>query len=452
MHYSYKSNGIVSRSIRDYRDNLLSDFSTFRIWEGDKEFTEGQYQTVRISDVNYGTVGDYGSQGIGSRTKGTGVGSDTQIASGGIHIVGERGTTYLSGSAVTYVNQQPVTSIVCTGGVCVYSYEAGNVSETVGQHGSNTISFLGARKISSFQFVFDTWQHISRFTGAAECRAYIYEPCITEDYNELDYGLITANHTNTIDNGSVTQVNAVTIEDRGNILDRYRTRFGFKKVIGKAEAAATNAWIGSGRIRKFGRQSSPAIYSWITDGKVKHLPTLFRVHGTADVAFTTSGAGGGFTPLTGTAQIGITAVAIGDGNLRKFGGSAESATWNPDEKQMLFSFVGGLTSEKHTESYRGSGRIRNLAKVKAEKGTYDYIGSGSFKLRPRKPIDWTLADLANFTLEDNIDLGHSWRDHGNINYPWTQTTKLSSVLVKQLTETDHEKHTEAYNNASVCFS
>ena len=113
MHYSYKSNGIVSRSIRDYRDSLLSDFSNFRVWEGDKEFTEGQYQTVRISDVNYGTVGDYGSHGIGSRNKGSGVGSDTQIASGGIHIVGEKGTTYFSGSAVCYPKYASKTNISC---------------------------------------------------------------------------------------------------------------------------------------------------------------------------------------------------------------------------------------------------------------------------------------------------------------------------------------------------
>ena len=102
MLYSYKSNGIVSRSISDYRDNLLSDFSNFRVYEGDKEFTEGQYQTVRISDVNYGTVGDYGSRGIGSRTKGSGIGVDTQVATGGIHIVGERGTTYFSGEATCF--------------------------------------------------------------------------------------------------------------------------------------------------------------------------------------------------------------------------------------------------------------------------------------------------------------------------------------------------------------
>ena len=140
MRYSYKSNGIVSRSISDYRDNLLSDFSNFRVWEGDNEFTEGQYQTVRISDVNYGTVGDYGSQGIGSRTKGTGVGSDTQVSTGGIHIVGEKGTAYISGSATCFAKFMPITNIYCSGGICIYSYEAGNRSETVGQHGPAVIN------------------------------------------------------------------------------------------------------------------------------------------------------------------------------------------------------------------------------------------------------------------------------------------------------------------------
>ena len=52
---------------------------------------------------------------------------------------------------------------------------------------------------------------------------------------------------------------------------------------------------------------------------------------------------------------------------------------------MLFSFTGGLISEKHTESWVGSGRLRNFAKLEAEKGTFDYIGSGSLKLRPIKP-------------------------------------------------------------------
>ena len=443
--FSYKSGGRVSRYLSDYRDLTVGDLNTsFNL----EDWWEDTKQTQRIEEVTYGTVGEYGSYGIGSQVKGSGVGNDTQLATGGIFVVGGRGPFRVSGSAEAFPVFRPNTNIFCGGGICIYSYEAGNVSETVGQHGSAVINMgIGARKISSFQFVFDTWQPISRFVGAAECRAYVYEPCITEDYTELDYGLISANHTNTIDNGSIT-INTAVTEDRGNILDRYKTRFGFKKVIGEAQARATNAWIGSGRLKSFGSQSSPAIYGWITDGKVKHLPTLFRVQGSADAAFSITRAGGGLTPLSGTATIGITAGYVGDGSLRKFGGLAESATWNPLEKQMLFSFVGGLTSEKHVESYRGSGRIRNLATVKAVKGIFDYVGSGSFKLNPRKPDRYLLEDLANFTLEIDTGLASYWQGLTDPNNNWHQTKKLGAVQLHQLREWAHEKHTEVYTQSA----
>ena len=230
MRYSYKSNGIVSRSIGDYRDSVISDFANFQVWEGAQEFTEGQYQTITIAQTsvaanNYGNIGAYGSQGIGSRTKGSGIGVDTQVASGGILIVGERGPVHLSGEALCYAKSVPLTNIACFGTgatrYCVYSYESGNVSETVGQHGSSVINAgIGARRIDSFQFVFDVWQPISRFVGAAECKVYNYEPCITEDYNELDYGLITANVTVTQDYGSVS--GDITEQNNyGHILDGY---------------------------------------------------------------------------------------------------------------------------------------------------------------------------------------------------------------------------------------
>ena len=367
MRYSYKSNGIVSRSIRDYRDNIISDFSNFRIWEGDKEFTEGQEPTITIAETsvasnNYGSVGDYGPYSIISRTKGSGVGSDIQVTTAGCILTTGGKNPRLSGSAVTYAIRQPITNIVCTGGVCVYSYEAGNIGETVGQYGSSVINAgVGARRIDSFQFVFDTWQSISRFTGAAECRSYIYEPGTfeLEGYNELDYGLVTANHGTAKDYGNITDVGSEALVNHGFILDRYQFRYGFKKVIGEAQARATNAWTGSGRLKSFGNQVSPAVYGWITDGKV-------RIFGSADASFTTSGAGGGLTPLSGTATIGITAVIFGDGSLKKFSGAAESATWNPDEKQMLFSFTGGATDIQHRQTFVGSGRLRNLGTRKAE--------------------------------------------------------------------------------------
>jgi len=304
---------------------------------------------------------------------------------------------YGGGASYEYYDS-PITSIVCQGGICIYSYEAGNKSETVGLHGPSIISSIGARRISSFQTNIGSRTEIFKFVGASESRGYVYEPGITEDYNELDYGLITSNHTATIDNGLVSHTDAVTITNRGNILDGYRTRFGFKKTIGKAQAKATNAWVGSGRLVSFGRQTSPAIYGYIVDGKVKGLS------GIADTSFATNLLGGGLTPLSGTAIVGITAHVYGDGNLRKFGGSAESATWNPDEKQMLFSFTGGLTSEKHVESYAGSGRIKNFAKIEAEKAVFDWVGSGEIKLLSRKP---------------------------------------------ELTELSDEKHTEVYNQSSI---
>jgi hypothetical protein len=347
---------------------------------------------------------------------------------------------YGGGASYEYYDS-PITSIVCQGGICIYSYEAGNKSETVGQHGASTLSFLAARRISSFQTNIGSRTEIFKFISATESRAYIYKPDIVEGYSELDFGLITANAGSTVDNGLVTQLNGVTIENRGHILHGWRRRFGFKKVIGEAQAKATNAWIGSGRIRKFGRQVSPAVWGAIADGKV-------RIFGSADASFTTSRAGGGLTPLSGTATIGIGIGILGDGSLKKFSGAAESATWNPLEKQMLFSFTGGLTSEKHTESWVGSGRLRNFAKLEAEKGTFDYIGSGSLKLRPRKPTDHSLSDLANFTLEVHESLAPHWKGLTDPNDNWHQTKKLGAVQLGQLTEWSHEKHTEVYTQTA----
>ena len=440
MRYSYRSNGIISRPISDHVGESVSSRSNQPL----DKFWYKCLQTQRISDVNYGSVDTYGAYGISTDTTSTNFSSVSPSTggTGSILIVGGKGNFLVGGAATCFAKSVPITSITCVGGVCIYSYEAGNRSETVGQHGSSVINAgIGARRIDSFQFVFDTWQSISRFIGAAECRVYNYEPDIVEDYNELDYGLITSNHTATIDNGLISHTGAVTIEDRGHILHGWRRRFGFKKVIGKAQANATNAWVGSGRIKKFGRQVSPAVWGAIADGKV-------RIFGSADASFTTSRAGGGLTPLSGTATIGIGIGILGDGSLKKFSGAAESATWNPLEKQMLFSFTGGLTSEKHTESWVGSCRLRNFAKLEAEKGTFDYIGSGSLKLRPRKPTDHSLSDLANFTLEVHESLAPHWKGLTDPNDNWHQTKKLGAVQLGQLTEWSHEKHTEVYTQTA----
>ena len=370
MRYNYKSSGILSRIIFEHKDETIASQSNTVV----TEYNYKQALTQRVEEANYGTIGTYGSEGIGS---------NTTDGRGGILIVGERGKSLLSGSAVTFVNRKPISGQQPgPGGTTIYSYESGLVAETVGLHGPSTINFLGARRISSFTFVFDIWQGIARFVGAAECTAKVYEPGIidSDDYSEVDYGSITVNHTNAIDNGLVTELGAVTLEDRGKILEVYKRRFGFVKVIGDVQAKATNSWVGSGNLISFGEQDSPGLYGYIADGKV-------RIFGSADSTFTTTKFGGGLTPLSGTATIGITATIFGNGTFKKFGGSAESATFNPDEKQLLFSFTGGLTSEKHTESWLGSGRLRNFAKLEAERSAFDYQGSGGFKFQPEDAIE-----------------------------------------------------------------
>ena len=50
--------------------------------------------------------------------------------------------------------------------------------------------------------------------------------------------------------------------------------------------------------------------------------------------------GSGTTRLSGEATVTRARDFVGFGSLRKLSGAAESITWNPEEKQMLFSFLG----------------------------------------------------------------------------------------------------------------
>ena len=514
---------------------------------------------------------------------------------------------YGGGASVTYFDS-PITAIVCSNGVCVFSYEAGNESETISQHGPSTVDYLGLRTIASFSSVRGHATRVLKFIGAAESRSYIYDATIFDPWVEIDYGLITANAGSTEDNGLVTGLDQVTSVDHGFIWRLGQERsFGFVKTVGEAQAKATNAWVGEGKITIFSKQKGANFYKWITDGKVRS----FQVLGTADVVFSPAPKGRGILPLQGNCgEVWIPKSYPGSGLFSTFSGAAESATWNPEEKQMLFSFTGqgahsntditsgsgnlftfsgavesrtlsergiglyritgtgkthyvpdvkgtgripifrgaaesltwnpleeqilfsvhGISTEKHTESYRGtgsirklsgaaesvrwaaqhttglyrisgdsidtrrrhfigsgslkkfsglsesltfnplekqllfsfvgerisekhtesyigSGRIRNLATLEAEKGSFDYVGSGGIKLFPRKPEVYQLSELANFTL-DNYTLVNEFINLGYIqNY--TDYTNLADAGLGWLSnETGHEKNTDAYNNSA----
>ena len=128
-------------------------------------------------------------------------------------------------------------------------------------------------------------------SGGLGSFSYVYEPSIIDLYLEIDYGSITATATTTNNNGQVADLNA-TLVDHGRIY--YVTNvesFGFSKTLNEASWKATSAWVGEGSLIAFGRQSSPAVYGAITDGKVRSL------QGTADVDYSPASYGRGILPL-----------------------------------------------------------------------------------------------------------------------------------------------------------
>ena len=609
--FSYKSGGRSSRYISDYRDQTVGSLNvsyTIDDWWEELDQTITIAETSVVSN-NYGNISQYGSYGIACRVKGNGAVNNDQVSVGTILIVGGKGPLKFSGSATAFPIHVPYTSINCFGTganrYCIYSYESGVVSDTVGLHGPSTITDLGNRTIGSFTSVRDH-QSLFRFNNADESRTYVYNANVFDEFIELDYGLITNTHNFAEDNGLITGLDQVTRIDHGFI---WRTRseraFGFVKTVGEAQARATNAWVGEGKITIFSKQKGLNVYGYIVDGKVRctgaaieeYSPahkgqgnlllsgkslesfdpageflggTLFAFSGAAESAtfnpqerqmlfsFTgeghhsntdiASGSGNlfsfgglsestlvsefgrGLFKLTGTSKnhyiphvegtgripvfegaaecltfnpteeqilfsvhglvtekhtevyvgsgrirklsgaaesirwsaqhtTGLYRITgnsidtrsrdfVGDGSLRKLNGASESLTFNPLERDLLFSFVGERISEKHTESYVGSGRIKNLATLEAEKTVFDYVGSGSLNLYPRKPEIYQLSQLGHFTL-DYYTLQRDYIDLGYLEFYNQANTNLGSVKLKFLSyEFSHEKHTEAYNNSA----
>ena len=132
--------------------------------------------------------------------------------------------------------------------------------------------------------------------------------------------------------------------------------------------------------------------------------------------------------MSGDATYTFHVVHHGEGIFSTFSGGAESLTFNPEEKQMLFSFTGGYTDLKFTHgTWHGSGRIKNFATLRAERTSYDWIGDGEITIESDKPDQYTLEELAKTQLLEirNVNLG-------DLKY-----------------EPSDEKHTECYSPDSL---
>ena len=423
--FSYKSGGRTSRYLSDYRDQTVGSLNvsyTLEDWWEDLDQTITIAETSVVSN-NYGKISQYGSYGIACRVKGSGASNNNQVANGTILIVGGRKPLKFSGSARAFPINVPYTNINCTGGVCIYSYESGVVSDTVGLHGPSTVLDLGKRTIGSFITVRDH-QKLFRFTNADESRTYVYNGNIVDEFLTEDYGLIIQQYTNqtctnvqgvisntppgnttaasgctkvapgttltiapantytvpsqvaqpttSLDYGNITDLDQVTRYDYGYIW-RLRTErpYGFVKKVGEAQAKATNAWVGEGRLTIFNEQRQIKFYGYIVDGKV-------RCFGTADANYSPAPKGRGIIPLSGNVLESFEPAPIrAGGTLFAFSGAAESATFNPDEKQMLFSFT-GVSHCSNTDAFSGSGSLFALSGL-SESITNIQIGSGLWR-------------------------------------------------------------------------
>ena len=323
--------------------------------------------------------------------------------------------------------------------MAVFSFTSGIESQTVGQYSSFVLSSLATRQIQSFTKA--DARGLFGFISSEESVSYCYEPSVIDRYFELDYGLITTNHTASIDNGSITEKNR-TLEDYGRIY--YVTNvesFGFVKIVDGASWKATQAYQGSGNLGLFGKEQSPAFYNWITDGKV-------RIFGKSDPAFSPVVNGRGGPSVHGDSAIGITAITSGSGNLFTLSSVTERNTYDyPATEGSL-----GLSGDAYLlrqHAYDTEGTLFALAGGD-ERKLFQYYGSGTINILARKPEEYRLSELANYTLgihpglDTNLPLGQIEFYKGH--------TNIGSVLLKHLIkESSHEKHTEVYTEESINY-
>ena len=361
MQYSYQSNGILSRSLRDYREGILSVYASNSL----DQWWEKQYQTIILSAAaNYGTIADNGSSGIGNAVKGSGIAPDLQVAVATAQkfIHGEKFPLRFSGRAG---NDGPKSR--------VYTYESCWKSQVISDvPASEVLSNIQDRTLKSLGYVDPCEIHI-RLTSPNSI-SYSYVPSCFNIFEKLDYGNITANATTLNNYGSILDAGQRVDYGRINILDTQRP-FGFVKSLGgHVKLLATQAYQGSGNISLWGKEKSPAIYKWVADGKV-------RISGNAGVAYSSILAGGGFPTLRGTVGENFCIGGYpGSGSLKGFSGSSQCLSFSPQENQLLFLLTGTRSSEKNTEAYAGSGLIKKLSGAAESVSSSDDLGYGLFKV------------------------------------------------------------------------
>ena len=171
--------------------------------------------------------------------------------------------------------------------------------------------------------------------------------------------------------------------------------FKFRTDTGATDKFTPN-WNGSGVIRVYNQdQILPVDVTEIGSGTIRALS------GAAETTLVSTESDGLYK-ITGNSTVTASLLHVGSGSLKRLSGAAESITFNPEERQILFSFTGTLT-ERYTQDHVGEGVLFTL-QTAVEKSVFDYVGSGDLfglnNLEEAKVYDYNCSSIVEYRYLD----------------------------------------------------
>ena len=274
--------------------------------------------------------------------------------------------------------------------MAIFSYTTGSDSHRISLYANETISDYSSVLLSDLAFIGDPELKISSYSEELEeQRAYSYDDSAVVGLDSTDYGFISEAHVLDDDFGLVTDT----------------TNYAYQRIdYGFLTPDTTIKPFGSiGNITEFAdvtlvRNSvGGVVFLMYGSAKIFVLPLVigrgsFLARGDAAVAFSPQVAGtgslfsfvstttvkaskqdgAGLFKLTSTSTNSFTpAPHIGAGSLFGFSSTTESYGPNPPETPALFRISGGITNERTTDSYVGTGYLNTLISH-TEIVAYDY--------------------------------------------------------------------------------
>ena len=208
--------------------------------------------------------------------------------------------------------------------------------------------------------------------------------------------------TDFVDYGYVRDA-ANALIDYGNILDSARQGlpgcvYGLFDITGSAASKLQPTYIAEGFIGKLTGEATVPL-----DVSIPVFGTIGTLRGESVPNFSLLHPGDGQIKVQGTLiNFNFTLGFPGSGTIPKLGGASEVIAFNPDEKQMLFSFT-GERKDSLAKAWEGSGNLFTI-QTAVERRVYDYVGSGRLfgfnNTEERRVYSYNCSSIVEFETPD----------------------------------------------------